>query len=158
MRNEEFIRIRLVEESQKLVDGQFYFPAFSLISQGIETLGAFIDKKPLAAKAQSKKRFHLAIQQLFAIEYKQLNDDHWLYKQLRCNMSHMCSTGGFITLCSRKQNKEQHLDLIDGKRLFIIEDFVEDFHKACFKVIDLLEKGELRQKAMALSEIDTHKP
>jgi hypothetical protein len=158
MRNEEFIRLRLVEESQKLVDARFYFPAFSLVSQGIETLGAFIDKKPLAAKAQSKKRFHLAIQQLFAIKYQQLNDNHWLYKQLRCNLSHMCSAGGFITLCSGKQSKEQHLDLIDGKRFFIIEDFVEDFHKACFEVINLLEKGELRQKAMALNEIDTHKP
>ena len=158
MRNEEFIRLRLVEESQKLVDARFYFPVFSLVSQGIETLGAFIDKKPLAAKAQSKRRFHLAIQHLFAIKYQQLNDDHWLYKQLRCNLSHMCSTGGFITLGSRAQNKEQHLDLIDGKRLFIIEDFVEDFHKACFEVINLLEKGDLRQKAMALNEIDIHKP
>ena len=158
MRNEEFIRRRLIEESQKLVAAQFYFPAFFLVSQGVETLGAFMDKKPLAAKAQSKKRFNLAIQKLFANEYKQLTDDNWLYKQLRCNISHMCRTGAFIILCSRKENKSRHLDLIKGQRLFIIEDLVDDFHKACFDVITLLEKGELKQKTMALNEIDTHKP
>ena len=149
MRNEEFIRYRLVKESQNLVDAQFYFPAFSLVTQGIETLGAFMDKKPLAAKAQSKKRFNLAIQELYTNEYKQLIDNNWLYKQMRCNISHMCSSGAFIILCSRKENKGKHLDLIKGQRLFIIEDLVEDFHKACFEVIRLLEKGELKQKAMA---------
>ena len=45
MRNEEFIRRRLIEESQNLVAAQFYFPAFFLVSQGVETLGAFMDKK-----------------------------------------------------------------------------------------------------------------
>jgi hypothetical protein len=34
---------------------------------------------------------------------------------------------------------------------------VEDFHKACFEVIDLLEKEKLKQKAMALSEISSYK-
>jgi len=157
MRNEEFIRHRLVKESQKLLNAELYFPTFFWISQGIETLGAFIDKKPLAAKAQSKKRFHKALEQLFDVKYQQLNQDHWLYKQLRCNISHLCSTGGFITLRSAKQTTEQHLDLLEGKRIFVIEDFLEDFHKACFEVITLLEKGELKQKAMALREIKTHK-
>lgn len=157
MRNEEFIQLRLAEESRRLVEAQFYFPAFFLVSQGIETLGAFMDKKPLAAKAQSRKRFNLAIQQLFDIRYKQLSEDNWLYKQLRCNISHLCSTGGFIILCSREENKGQHLNLMNGQRLFIIEDFVEDFHKACFEVIHLLEIEELKQKPMALSEIGIHK-
>ena len=157
MRNEDFIHIRLVEESKKLVDAGFFFPAFILVSQGIETLGAFLDKKPLAAKAQSKKRFNLAIQELFSTEYKQLSNDNWLYKQLRCNISHMCSTGGFIILCTRAENKGEHLGLIEGQRLFVIEDLVEDFHKACSEVIDLLEKEKLKQKAMALSEISSYK-
>tara|TARA_B110000438_G_scaffold127381_1_gene123781 strand:+ start:96 stop:572 length:477 start_codon:yes stop_codon:yes gene_type:complete len=157
MRNEDFIRIHLVEESKKLVEAGFFFPAFFLVSQGIETLGAFIDKKPLAAKAQSKKRFNLAIQQLFSTDYKQLRNDNWLYKQLRCNISHMCSTGGFIILRTRSEKVDEHLDLIEGQRLFVIEDLVEDFHKACFEVIDLLEKEKLKQKAMALSEISSYK-
>jgi len=157
MRNEEFIHIRLVEESKNLVDAGFFFPAFILVSQGIETLGAFLDKKPLAAKAQSKKRFNLAIQHLFSTEYKQLSNDNWLYKQLRCNISHMCSTGGFIILCARAKKVGEHLDVVKGQRLFVIEDLVEDFHKACFEVMDLLEKEKLKQKAMALSEISSYK-
>lgn len=157
MRNEDFIHIRLVEESKKLVEAGFFFPAFFLVSQGIESLGAFIDKKPIAAKGQSKKRFNLAIQELFSIKYKQLCDDNWLYKQMRCNSSHMCSPGGFIILCTREEKVGEHLDLVNGQRFFVIEDLIADFHKACFKVIDLLEKEKLKQKRMALSEISSYK-
>ena len=56
MRNEKFIKTRLLEESNRLLEADFLFPTFSMISQGIETLGAFLDRKPLAAKSQSKKR------------------------------------------------------------------------------------------------------
>ena len=72
MKNEEFIQRRLLEESQKLLEAQFYFPVFFLVSQGIETLGSFLDKKPLAAKRQSKKRFHLAVKELFPEVYLDL--------------------------------------------------------------------------------------
>jgi hypothetical protein len=101
MRNEEFIQDRLLNESEKLLEAGFVFPTFLLVSQGIETLGAFMDKKPIAVKAQSKKRFHLAIAQLFPQEYQDLTTNDWLYKQLRCNLSHMCSTGAFIMFSSQ---------------------------------------------------------
>ena len=151
MRNEEFIKIRLLEESKKLLEAGFISPTFLLVSQGIETLGAFMDKKPIAVKAQSKKRFHLAIAQLFPQEYQILTANDWLYKQLRCNLSHMCSPGAFIIFSSQKESSHKHLELINGKRVFLVEALVRDFHKACFQVIELLEKGELKQKAMALS-------
>jgi len=151
MRNEEFIKTRLLEESNKLKDAGFIFPTFLLISQAIETLGAFLDNKPIAVKAQSKKRFHLAIAQLFPQEYQDLTADDWLYKQLRCNLSHMCSGGGFIVFSSQKENLGSHLELINGKRLFLMEILVYDFQKACYTLIEQLEKGELKQKAMALS-------
>jgi hypothetical protein len=151
MRNEEFIQDRLLNESEKLLEAGFVFPTFLLVSQGIEALGAFLDKKPIAVKAQSKKRFHLAIAQLFPQEYQDLTTNDWLYKQLRCNLSHMCSTGAFIMFSSQKESTNTHLDLLNGKRVFLVEDLVRDFHKACSRVIELLEKGELKQKAMALS-------
>ncbi len=157
MRNEDFINIRLVEESKRLVEAGFFFPALFLVSQGIESLGAFIDKKPIAAKGQSKKRFNLAIQQLFSTQYKQLCDDNWLYKQLRCNISHMCSAGAFIILCTREEKVGKHLDLVNGQYFIVIEDLIEDFHRACFEVIELLEKKKLKQKAMALSKISSFK-
>ena len=153
MSNEDFIKYRLVEESQNLLDAEFCFPVFFLISQGIETLGAFLDKKPLAAKAQSKKRFHLAIDQLFEKKYQELTDHDWLYKQFRCNMSHLVSSGGFIILASRKENKGEHLQVIEGQRLFVVESLVEDFHKACHTLILSLAKGELKQKQMVMNEI-----
>lgn len=156
MRNEDFIKQRLIDESQNLLDAEFYFPVFLLISQGIETLGAFLDKKPLGAKAQSKKRFHLAIDQLFENKYQELADRDWLYKQFRCNMSHLSSTGGFIILVSRKENKGTHLEVIQGQRLFVIESLVEDFHKACHTLILRLAKGDLKQKQMVTNEISSY--
>ena len=156
MRNEDFIKQSLIEESQNLLDAEFYFPVFFIISQGIETLGAFLDKKPLGAKAQSKKRFHLAIDQLFENGYKELTDRDWLYKQFRCNMSHLSSAGGFIILVSRKENKGMHLQVIQGQRLFVIESLVEDFHKACNTLILRLAKGNLKQKRMATNEISSY--
>lgn len=157
MKNEEFIHIRLVQESGNLLNSGFLFPTLFIVSQGIETLGAFLDKKPLAAKAQSKKRFNLAIEQLFNSKYQQLCKDDWLYKQLRCNITHMCSTGGFIELVTKQQNVGSHLDLINEQRLFVIEDLVEDFHTACFEVMELLKNKKLKQKAMSLREISSYK-
>jgi len=151
MKNEEFIQLRLLNESKKLLEAGFIFPTFLLVSQGMETLGAFLDNKPIAVKAQSKKRFHLAIEELFPVEYKELKANDWLYKQLRCNLSHMCSTGAFIIFSSQKESTHTHLELLNGKRVFLVENLVHDFHKACFRVITLLEKGEIKQKAMALS-------
>jgi len=151
MRNEEFIQHRLLNESKKLLEAGFIFPTFLLVSQGIETLGAFIDKKPIAVKAQSKKRFHLAIEELFPQEYQDLTKNDWLYKQLRCNLSHMCSAGGFIVFSTEKEKLGAHLELINGKRLFLMEALVNDFQKACTTLIAQLEKGKLKQKAMALS-------
>ena len=153
MRNEDFIKQRLIDESQNLLDAEFYFPVFLLISQGIETLGSFLDKKPVGAKSQSKKRFHLAINHLFEKKYQELTERDWLYKQFRCNMSHLATTGGFIILATRKENKGAHLEVIQGQRLFVIESLVEDFHKACQTLILRLAKGELKQKQMAMNEI-----
>ena len=153
MRNEDFIKQRLIDESQNLLEAEFYFPVFLLISQGIETLGGFLDKKPLGAKSQSKKRFHLAIDQLFENQYQELTDRDWLYKQFRCNMSHLVTTGGFIKLATRKDNKGEHLEVIEGQRLFVVENLVEDFHKACQTLILRLGKGEIKQKQMAMNEI-----
>ena len=156
MKNEDFIKQRLIQESQNLLDSEFYFPVFLLISQGIETLGSFLDKKPLRAKAQSKKRFHLAIDQLFENKYKELIDRDWLYKQFRCNMSHLSCSGGFIILVSRKENKGMHLEVIQGRRLFVIESLVEDFHKACHTLILRLANGDLKQKQMVTNEISSY--
>lgn len=151
MNNQTFIRERLLMESNKLYNAEFYFPTVLLIAQGIESLGAFLDKKPIAAKSQSKKRFNQALCQLFPSEYCQLTNKDWLYKQLRCNLSHMCSTGSFIVLQAKANPKHQHLELSQGKRIIVIENLLNDFNNACNEVIQKLNEGTIKQKAMALA-------
>ena len=107
----------------------------------------------MGAKSQSKKRFHLAIDQLFENKYQELTDRDWLYKQLRCNMSHLATTGGFIILATRNDNKGEHLEVVEGQRIFIVENLVEDFHKACQTLILRIGKGDLKQKQMVMNEI-----
>jgi hypothetical protein len=68
-------------------------------------------------------------------------------------MSHLTTTGGFIILATRKENKGAHLEVIDGQRLFVVESLVEDFHKACQTLILHLANGELKQKQMVMNEI-----
>ena len=68
-------------------------------------------------------------------------------------MSHLATTGGFIILATRKDNKGAHLEVIEGQRLFVVENLVEDFHKACQTLILRLGKGEIKQKQMAMNEI-----
>ena len=152
MTNQEFIQIMLIQETQKLLDAKFYNTAFFMAIQGIETLGAFMDKKPFAAKAQSKKRYHLAIRELFSKNYHSLANNGWLYNQLRCNSVHLSNTGGFVILTLRAEKKGPHLQEISGKRLFVIEDFILDFHNASNRLIEFLEKGDVKQKIMAYAK------
>ena len=58
-------------------------------------------------------------------------------------MSHLVTTGGFIILATRKDNKGAHLEVMEGQRLFVVENLVEDFHKACQTLILGLGKGEI---------------
>ena len=56
-------------------------------------------------------------------------------------------------LATRKDNKGVHLEVIEGQRLFVVEDLVEDFHNACQSLILRLVNGEIKQKKMAVNEI-----
>jgi hypothetical protein len=152
MTNQNFIRTQLIKESQALYSTGFYFPTLMFVANGIETLGAFIDSKPLGAKAQSKKRFNKALLELFPTSYHPLVEKDWLYKQMRCNLSHMCSTGAFITLVASPKHKTQHLKLLNNTRIICIAALLNDFIAACHQVIQGLESGGFKQKAMALTE------
>ena len=157
MKNQEFIQKRLIDECDRLIDAGFYYPAFFLISQGIETLGAFLDKKPFAARAQSKKRFELALHTLFDAKYQLLNQNDWLYRQFRCNFTHFYGPGGFIILSSSKDYKtNSHLENIDGKRLFLIEELYADFKDAAGSVINRLDEGSLANKKMSNLDTEFH--
>ena len=72
---EDFLRKTIVNDVRFLIDNEKYYSALIILSQSIETLGAFIDNKPFRAKMQSKKRFGMALKMLFPREYKRANND-----------------------------------------------------------------------------------
>ena len=110
-----------------------------------------MDKKPLG-QSHNRKKISFSHRSAFENKYQELTDRDWLYKQFRCNMSHLATTGGFIILATRKIIGA-HLEVIEGQRLFVVENLVEDFHKACQTLILRLGKGEIKQKQMAMNEI-----
>ena len=118
------------------------------MSQALETLGSFLDSKPLKARDQSKLRFSHAMNKLMPIKYARLNDNHLLYDQLRASMAHTFTTSRQIILSSRssKEFGKMHLQKQDDKLILIAEDFYEDFKKACLRLIEGMEKGIISDK------------
>ena len=144
----DFIQKVFIEETGKLVDAGFYHFAFVIMVQGIETLGSFLDSKPLKAREQSKLRFSHAINRLMPVKYAKLNNNHALYDQLRASLAHTFTASRQIYLTS-KENKEfgkKHLQNIDGKLILVVEEFYVDFKKACERLLDGMDKGIISEK------------
>ncbi len=81
-------------------------------------------------------------------QYTALNNNHVLYDQLRASLAHTFTASRQIYLTS-KENKEfgkKHLQNIDGKLIFVVEDFYNDFKKACLRLFDGMEKGIVSDK------------
>ncbi|CAA6814475.1 MAG: Unknown protein [uncultured Aureispira sp.] len=131
-----------------------HYLSFSLISQGIEFLGACLDDKELNAPSQSSKRFERAIKDLFPNKYRAFNNQGTpfnLYKNLRCGLLHICIPKNKIELTQRAEGKNEYKHLTKSKvreegeeRLILVsEDLFYDFEKACRKVIAKYENNEL---------------
>jgi len=144
----EFIQKVFIEETGRLVDAGFYHFAFVIMAQGLETLGSFLDSKPLKAREQSKLRFSHAINRLMPKEYSQFNNNHRLYDQLRASLAHTFTTSKAIILTSKNnlQFGKKHLNKIDDKLILVTEDFYNDFKKACLRLIDGMDKGKILDK------------
>ncbi|GAH38072.1 unnamed protein product [marine sediment metagenome] len=139
----EFIQKIFIEETKRLVDAGSYHFAFVIMAQGIETLGSFLDSKPLKAREQSKLRFSHAINRLMPVKYAKLNNNHVLYDQLRASLAHTFTTSRQIYLTA-KENPEygnKHLQEIDEKLILVVEDFYKDFKKASERLLDGMNKG-----------------
>jgi len=144
----EFIQKVLIEETGRLVESGFHHFAFVIMAQALETLGSFLDSKPLKARDQSKLRFSHAINRLMPKEYSPLNNNHKLYDQLRASMAHTFTASRSLFLTS-KDNPEfgkKHLQEINGKLILVTEDFYRDFKKACQRLIAGMEKGIVSDK------------
>jgi len=144
----EFIQKVFIDDIQKLIDAQLYHFAFVIMAQGLETLGSFLDNKPLKARDQSKLRFSHAINRLMPKEYASWNNNHRLYDQLRASMSHTFTTSRHLILTSKNDSTfaNKHLAEIDGQLVLIAETFYNDFKKACLRLFDGMNKGIVTEK------------
>jgi len=147
----EFIQEVFIEETARLVDAGFYHFAFVIMAQGLETLGSFLDTKPLKAREQSKLRFSHAINRLMPKEYSKLNNNHKLYDQLRASLAHTFTASRQIYLTSKVNSNygKKHLQEIDEKLILVAEDFYTDFKKACERLFDGMDKGIISEKKIS---------
>lgn len=145
LQEEDFIRKYFIEELERLQKQDFNYYSALLCCQIIESMGAFIDKKPFAAPAQSKKRFDSAIEVLFPKNYQHLNENSWFYHKFRCNLLHYFSVGKHFYL--DLENNENHLCKNDsGKFIFSIEQFNTDTINAAKLLLSLFERNQIKRK------------
>ncbi|MEN8138764.1 MAG: hypothetical protein ABFR62_10065 [Bacteroidota bacterium] len=146
---EKFIKERMINEVKALIEKGFPRVAVGLIAQYIETLGAFLDKKPFKTPRQSSVRFDLALEKLFPPRYYSLNKKGFLYKQLRSNFTHLGIESQFLTFDFDNKNPGSHLKFKNGKTTFVIDNLSEDYVKACNIIIEMLKSNEIKAKKLA---------
>jgi len=146
---EEFIKIRMIKEVEDLVASGFQRISVGMISQYIETLGAFLDKKPFKTPRQSSQRFHLALEKLFPPRYSGFNKNNFLYKQLRSNFTHLGIESQFLVFDYASENNNYHLHFKDGKTTIVTSQLLSDYIKACNIVVEYLKSGYIKKKNLA---------
>jgi hypothetical protein len=113
------------------------------IVQGMESLGALLDDKPLKARDQSKRRFRSALRRLFGPRYREVDDRIDLYGRLRNHLAHVRMPSGAIALTSRPDG---HLTA-QGEQLNLCpEVFLQDFERACSRLLELHGSGKVGAK------------
>lgn len=124
--------------------------SFGLISQGIELLGALMDRQDiiLDRSGESRNRFEKAIIELFDNKYHNHIGNtatYDLYGNLRCGMLHSVVPKSKL-LFGESHNKGTRIHMLaspcsDGiDRLFVeAEELYNDFESACKKIIVDLE-------------------
>ena len=146
---EEFIKTRMINEVQALVDSGFNRIAVGMMAQYIETLGAFLDKKPFKTPRQSSQRFNHALEKLFPKRYLSFNKNNFLYKQLRSNFTHLGIESQFLTFDFTEYNTDSHLHYKNGKTTIVVINLLSDYTNACNTVIDLLKSDSIKKKNLA---------
>ncbi len=140
---------RVVTEVGKLLELGLYDIAFIIMAQSIEVLGAFMDKKPLKAEHQSKKRFSLALYKLFDVKYAKLNLNDFLYVHFRCNLSHLFTASPYLILLSRVEAEGLsllHLQQKGEKVVIVAESLHEDIILATNKLFKKMDNQQVLYK------------
>ena len=148
-----FLNKILIEDVKKLIDNQQYYIALIIMSQSIETLGAFLDNKPFRAKAQSKKRFSLALRYLFPNKYKKANNNFFLFDKLRNHIAHILIPSSRINILE-KNSEEKHMQIINGVLNISITEFYKDVKTATEKLIKMIDNKEIKYKKLDIKDIN----
>ena len=125
-------------------------------------MGSFYDEKGFNDFGQSDKRFKNALTNLFKNKWYNNNSD-WIFKNFRGPLIHQYRPGDAILLTSNCKNGadlKMHLKVVDGKRLFVLEQLFNDFKLAVNKfkneikkISNSLNKTKINEGFMSLVEI-----
>ena len=151
----DFIQKVLIDEFKQIQEEGHHYISFSLVSQGIEFLGACLDSEPFSAKGLSAPRFRRAIYDLFPPSYHPFNQGSGkpfdLYENLRCGLLHVILPGSRVEMIRRSETASFHANHLEIKeirgidRLFLVsEDLFDDYEKACKEIIERIGDGRLR--------------
>ncbi|MDA3910311.1 MAG: hypothetical protein PF448_02995 [Bacteroidales bacterium] len=151
MTEAEFIRNEVVKPIRALLDDGHHRAAFILMAQSIEVLGSFLDAKPFRARSQSKIRFRNALYFLFPGLYSAKNRGDKLYEQFRSQMTHMFIPSAHLKLQVSGTN---HLELEDDKLVLNAQQLADDIAAAGEKLIQKLERGEVKRKRLPFIDTD----
>lgn len=139
----QFVKTVLQKDLKKMVHCcELHYLAFGQIAVGIEFLGACRDSHDFGQQGHSGCRFERGITDYMAridSRYAQFNNSaspYYLYKQLRCGMSHLLRPQGKVAVTTRAEalvDGRAHLtvDTALDKLVFVSEQFYDDFYAAC---------------------------
>jgi len=152
----DFIQRVLLEQFKKIHEDESHpYVSLSLICQGVEFLGACLDSEPFSAKGLSAPRFRKAVYDLFPSSYHPFNlgsgRRYDLYENLRCSLWHVILPGSHLELIRRSIKIGSNVDHLEVKVIrgmnrlvLVLEDFFEDYEKACNEIIARIRDGRLK--------------
>ena len=143
-----WIREVMIGRARRLAECGLTDITFMVIGQGIETMGAFLDKKPFRAKGQAASRFSVALDELFPPRYSALNGRGFLFANLRSSLTHL-SVGSPHLVLAHTCDKAVHLSVKKKNTTLVLENLMDDYVAAWEKIIDRLAGGTLRIKPLA---------
>lgn len=148
----EYIDKILIPGIEKVKEVEPFF-CFAIISCTIEFLGSFYDNTDFGEYEPNLPydRFKKGMELFDNTKYKALTGD--LYYGLRCGFAHFGKPSEKIALTTKAELKkgDKHLKNIGTTgsgscTLLVVEDFIDDFKKACSKLkTDLSDKDKVDQ-------------
>lgn len=148
----DFIKNVLVNEIKDIQKSGHHYLSFGLISQGIEFLGCCLDEEEYFKPELSRKRFYKAIEECFSNEYFQYRKK--MFEDIRCGLLHVClpKLGIELIRSSEVNDFGKHLEekVVKGNKVLILvsEDFFKDFEIACYKIIKMIDNGQIKNNIL----------